>query len=297
MTSLISIFEFRSRKQKLSMTIFKAFVRLCVLLLLFSGRSIVSGQDNVPLNCSDVKNGTFNYFDLVNGESEIFIRKGDIQKEILPKRKETLFWEVNWLNECTYTLTYQSGAENRTAAEQKILRKHILVVEIIHVTEDYMTFKSAFDKITNPTVLTDTLWIKQRLTVANKSITNPRADSIASVRKRILDSTLASYATLYIYRPSKLLDYAVSYDLLINGEKACLITNGCRYILTLRKPGIYNITAKLSGPDQTVVIDAKPGGIYYVQCTATWGLKTHKEVHLMDNKEGAAGFNSSEKAN
>src|SRR6202044_3403027 len=104
-----------------------------------------------------------------------------------------------------------------------------------------------------------------------------RADSIAASKRRIIDSTEATYATLYVYRLTKILDYAVSYDLLINGEKACVITNGCRYVLKLRKPGIYNIKAKLLGPDQTVSIDVKPGGVYYVQCTATWGLKIHKE--------------------
>jgi hypothetical protein len=43
------------------------------------------------------------------------------------------------------------------------------------------------------------------------------------------------------------------------------------------------------------MIDVKPGGVYYIQCTCTWGLKSHKEVRLMDIKEGAAAFNSSEK--
>jgi hypothetical protein len=160
-----------------------------------------------------------------------------------------------------------------------------------------MTFRTAFDKLTNPTVLNDTLWIKQRQSSTNKMTINPRADSIAASKKRIIDSTQATYATLYVYRPSKLLDFAVTYDLLINGERACVISNGCRYILKLLKPGMYNITAKIPGPDQTVMIDVKPGGVYYIQCTCTWGLKSRKEVMLMDNKEGAAAFNSSEKAN
>ncbi len=279
------------------MTICKTFNRIFFLFLFIYRPSFASGQDNASLNCSDVRNGTFNYFDQREGESETFIRKGAIQKEIFLTRKETIFWEVNWLNECTYTLKYQSGAENRTAAEQKMFRKHLIVIEILHVTEDFMTFRTAFDKVTNPTVSNDTLWIKQRQSSTNKTTTNHRADSIAASKKRIIDSIQASYATLYVYRPSKLLDFAVTYDLLINGEKACVISNGCRYILKLLKPGIYNITAKIAGPDQTVMIDVKPGGVYYVQCTCTWGLKSHKEVTLMDIKEGAAAFNSSEKAN
>jgi hypothetical protein len=278
------------------MTNFKIFNRICILFLFIYRPSVTSGQDNAALNCSDIRNGKFNFFSQREAESEVFIRKGDVQKEILPKRKETIFWEVNWLNDCTYTLKYQSGAENHPAAELKILNKHVIVVEVLHVTEDYMTFRTAFDKVTNPTVLNDTLWIKQRQSAKNKTTTNPRADSIMASKKRTIDSTQASYATLYVYRPGKLLDFAVTYDLLINGEKACEINNGCRYVLKLLKPGMYNITAKLKG-DQTVMLDVKPGGVYYIQCTATWGLKYHKEVQLMDIKEGAAAFNSSEKAN
>jgi Protein of unknown function (DUF2846) len=278
------------------MTSRQTFIRICSLFLFFYSTSVAHGQDHVALSCSDIRNGTFNYFNQRVGEQEIFIRNGAVQKEITPKRRETLYWEVNWLNDCTYTLKYQSGGENRPAAELKILNKHIIVVEILHVTEDYTTFRTAFDKVTNPTILNDTLWIKQRQSAKNIKVTNPRADSIAASKKRIVDSTQASYATLYVYRPGKFLCFAVTYDLVINGEKAFEISNGCRYVLKLLKPGMYNITAKLKG-DQTVQLDVKPGGVYYIQCTATWGLKYHKEVQLMDMKEGAAAFNSSEKEN
>jgi hypothetical protein len=273
------------------MASYKKFTRICILLLFIYDPFVTKGQDNPVLTCSDIRNGTFNFFNQREAESEIFIRKGAVQKEISPKRKETIYWEVNWLNDCTYTLKYQSGGENRTAAELKILNKHLIVVEVLHVTEDYMTFRTAFDKVTNPTICN-----KKRKSPNKKTTSNPRADSIAALKKRIVDSTQASYATLYVYRPGKFLCFAVTYDLLINGEKAFEISNGCRYVLKILKPGTYNITAKLRG-DQTIMLDVKPGGVYYIQCTATWGLKHHKEVQLMDVKEGAAAFNSSEKEN
>src|SRR5580698_6503537 len=111
----------------------KTFNRIFFFFFFIYCYSIVSAQENAILNCSDIKNGTFNYFDQREGATETFVRKGDIQKEILPQRKETILWGVNWLNECTYSLKYQSGAENRSAAEQKLLSKHIIVSEILHV--------------------------------------------------------------------------------------------------------------------------------------------------------------------
>lgn len=268
----------------------KQSLPVCLLTILLAGPLFVQAQDPPPLQCKDVRNGTFYYFDSKTGESETFIRKGDVQREVFAKQKLTIFWEVAWLNDCTYTLKYQTGAEDRPAAEQKLLSKHIIITEIQHVTEDYITFLSHLDKLSNPPVLNDTMWIKQRVSDKNVKVTNPKADSIAAFKKRMMDSTEASYATLYIYRPKKVLGFDINYDLLINGEKAFVISNGCKYILKIHKPGSYSLKARLAGPDQTVVIDAKPGGVYYVKCTITWGM-TNKEIMVMDNKEGAAEFN------
>ena len=136
------------------------FIRICFVIFVINNYFIVEAQDSPALTCSDVKNGTFSFFDQKESAMETFIRKGNIQKEIITKHHETIIWEVNWLNDCTYTLKYQSGAENHPAAEQKALNKHIIVTEILQVTNDYLTFRSAFDKVTNPTVINDTMWIK-----------------------------------------------------------------------------------------------------------------------------------------
>jgi hypothetical protein len=231
------------------MSFFKRISPFFILSILVPGPGILRAQDNSKLQCTDVRNGTFNYFDQKTGESEIFIRKGEVQRETIPKRKETIFWDVAWLNDCTYTLKYQSGAENRPAAEQKLLTKHIVVTEFQQVTEDYVTFRSSLDKGSNPAILTDTMWIKQRVSDKNVKVTNPRADSIAASKKRSIDSTEASYATIYVYRPKKLLGFDINYNLMINGEKAFVISNGCKYELKIHKPGSYTLTAKLAGPD------------------------------------------------
>lgn len=95
----------------------------------------VHGQDSASLHCSDVRNGTFYYFGKKSDGQETFIRKGAVQREVIPKEKETIFWDVEWLNDCTYSLKYESGAENHPAAEQKFLNKHLIVTEILQVTE------------------------------------------------------------------------------------------------------------------------------------------------------------------
>lgn len=61
---------------------------------------------------------------------EIFIRKGALQREIIAKQKETVLWDVEWLNDCIYTLKYESGAENHPAAEPLPIPGHFFALEV-----------------------------------------------------------------------------------------------------------------------------------------------------------------------
>jgi hypothetical protein len=278
----------------------KFFVPFCptvMLFLLFSQPFISISQGNLLLNCTDVRNGVFYYFSQKNDGRETFIRKGAMQRELVPKQKETVLWDVEWLNDCVYTLKYESGAENRPAAEQKFLNKHLIVTEILHVTENYMTFRTSFDKLTNPTVLSDTLWIKQRQSMGGKPISNPNTDSISASRIRTMDSLEATYATLYVFRPGKSLNCLKNYNLIINGEPSCVVSNGCREILKLRMAGSYRISAKVDGPEQVVTIDARPGESYYLQCMITWGITSHPVLTILDKTVGEGAFKTAEKEN
>lgn len=267
-----------------------------VILIFFCFQSAVSsGQDKPSLNCADVRNGTFYYFNPKTGGQETFIRKGAMQRENIVKQRETILWDVEWLSDCIYTLKYESGAENHPDTEQKFLSKHIIVAEILQVHENYLTFRTAFDKVTNPTVLNDTLWIKQRQALKGPVVTNPNADSLLARRKRTMDSLDATYATLYVFRPGKALNCLKNYNLVINGENACVISNGCREILKLHKSGPYRISAKVDGPEQVVNIDVRPGESYYLQCMITWGITSHPVLKLLDKAVGDAAFKTAEK--
>jgi hypothetical protein len=276
---------------------FSQVFRIVILFFLTSMPFISSSQDNHTLTCADVRNGTFYYFGPKSNGQETFIRKGALQRELIPKQKETVLWEVEWLNDCVYTLKYQSGAENHPAAEQKFLSKHIVVTEILQVTEDYITFRTSFDKVSNPTGISDTLWIKQRQSKGGKIISNPNADSVSARKIRTMDSLDATYATLYVFRPGKALNSLKNYNLIINGEPACVISNGCREILKLHKPGNYRISAKVDGPEQVVTIDARPGESYYLQCMITWewGITAHPVLTLLDKTVGEGAFKTAEK--
>jgi hypothetical protein len=273
------------------------FHQAFILFLAIGNPLISASQDNHSLKYSDVRNGTFYYIDTKSGKQETFVRKGALQKEMIPKERETILWDVVWLTDSTYSLKYESGAENHSATDLKFLGKHVIVTQIVKVTEDYFTFRTAFDKMSNPTILNDTLWIKQRQSIGGKSVTNPNADSLWAGKVRTMDSLEATYATLYVFRPGKALNCLKNYDLVINGVPACVISNGCRRVLKLRKAGSYRISAKVDGPEQVVTIDAKPGESYYLQCMITWGLTSHPVLTLLDKVAGEGAFKTAEKDN
>ncbi len=142
-----------------------------------------------PLKCTDVKNGVFYLYLKDEGYRYAYTRNGDVQTEVNSKTHQTMLWDVKWINECTYTLKYSSGAEDSPKPERDLLKKHVQFIEILNVTEDYYVFKSTFDKLTNPTILEDTCWIKQRRGLSNKPINNPRIDSINKIKQAVIDAT------------------------------------------------------------------------------------------------------------
>jgi hypothetical protein len=91
-----------------------------------------------------------------------YTRTDDVQTELNTETRETILWDVKWINDCSYYLKYNSGAEGRPKKEMDILKKHKIAIEIVSVTQDYYVYKSSPDRTGNPTIMTGTLWIKQR---------------------------------------------------------------------------------------------------------------------------------------
>ncbi|MGB8194032.1 MAG: DUF2846 domain-containing protein [Chitinophagaceae bacterium] len=246
-----------------------------------------------PLTCADVRNGTFNYYS-ANDFSSIYIRNGETQREITKKRKETIFWEVTWINDCTYSLKYISGGEQRVKADQDIFRKHKIICEILSVTEDYYVVRTALDKVSNKTVLQDTLWIKERKGLTGKSVTNPRADSIALSRVSAADTSTAKKAAIFIYRPAKFMNALATYDIYFNDVAVATITNGVRLKIEVPE-GSIKISAKetIRNTVITLTLDAKSGKQYYLKCEALHKLSyTLPRLTLMELAEGRAEFGS-----
>jgi hypothetical protein len=257
------------------------------LLLLLSAPLFSSAQTPT---CGDLKNGVFIFFSPRDGSRSTYTRNGEMQKEFNPTTHEGSVWDVAWVSDCAYLLTYNSGMEDKPKATQELLKKHKFLCQISSVTEDYYIVQTSLDKPSNPVLETDTLWIKQRSDVKRKVTTNPRIDSLLAIRKAAFDSVLAKSAYLYAFRPGKFAESLDSYTLNLNGTPICEMANKAAYVIRLSREGPTTFVAKVRGQETSITLDIKAGDKYYLRCELPWSLAPKPRLTEVKKEEAESYF-------
>ncbi|HVM88267.1 MAG TPA: hypothetical protein VMT76_08760 [Puia sp.] len=260
-------------------------------LILFLLQVIFSGAGfSQTINCADIKNGVFVFFSKKDGTKSVYTRSGNVQKEFNPSTRETVFWDLEWVSDCAYTLKYNSGLEDKPKQEMELLKKHKFLYQISSVTEDYYVFESFLDKATNTPAWSDTLWIKQRKDAKNKTISNPRIDSLLAIRKAAYDDWLTRTATLYIFRPGKFSESLDVCTIYCNDTAICTMTNKAAYIVRLLKEGPMTFVAKVRKQEMPLKIDVQYGKKYYLRCEIKWAIPARPILTLSDLNEAKPYF-------
>lgn len=228
-------------------------------------------------------------FSKTDGSKSVYTRTGDAQKEFTAATHEMVYWDVEWINDCSYYLKYNSGLEDKPKKELEMLKKHKFLVQIISVSQDYYIFQSFLDKESNAVILKDTLWIKQRRDAKNKLTNNPRIDSVLAVRKAAFDASLSRTATLYIYRPGKYVESGDDCTIYYNDTAICTMTNKSAYMIRLLREGPTTLTARIGKQEMAVKLDVKYGEKYYLRCELKWALPP-KPVLTISNLEEATPY-------
>jgi len=242
------------------------------------------------LSCSDLKNGVFVFFSRSDGSRSTYTRNGETQKEFNPSSRETVIWDVEWVSDCAYYLKYNSGMEDKPKQTQELLKKHRLFYQILEVTDDYYIFQSTLDKASNPVLLKDTLWIKQRSGVKRKVTTNPRIDSLLALRKVAFDSVVGKSAFLYVYRPGKFVMGGESFTIFLNDEPICEMANKASYIVRLSKEGETTLVAKVGKQETSITFDIKAGNKYFLRCELPWSLAPKPRLIKADKDDAQPYF-------
>jgi hypothetical protein len=244
------------------------------------------------LSCSDLKNGVFFFFSRSDGSRSTYTRNGEVQKEFNPVTRTTVLWDVEWVSDCAYYLKYNSGMEDQPKQIQDQLKKHRFLLQILDVHEDYYTFQSTLDKASNPVILKDTLWIKQRTDAKRKVITNPRIDSLLAIRKAAFDSVVSKSAFLYVFRPGKFVMGGESFTIFLNDVPICEMSNKASYIVRLSKEGETTLVARVGRQETSVTFDIKAGERYFLRCELPWSLAPKPRLFKVDKTEAQPYFDN-----
>src|SRR5438045_7746793 len=114
-----------------------------------------------PISCKDLHNGQFYFYSQSSPARLIYSRKQEVQIEKDLTTGDSTFWEVEWLNDCTYSLQYKGGGENE-GAYYAMFRKHKGIVVISNITSNYYVYTMYLDKESDIVMSSDTLWIKEK---------------------------------------------------------------------------------------------------------------------------------------
>ena len=123
-----------------------------VIFLMLNFLIIAASAFSQTLTCSDIKNGVFISFSKTDGSKTIYTRSGDVQKEFNASTRENVLWDLEWINDCSYYLKYNSGLEDKPKQESEMLKKHKFLIQITSVTQDYYIFQGFLDKESNPVI-------------------------------------------------------------------------------------------------------------------------------------------------
>jgi hypothetical protein len=271
--------------------IMKYFPRkeIFIPLLLFSCFLSFKGFSQ-PLTCTNLKNGVFIFFSKTDGSISTYTRNGATQKEFNAGTRQTVMWEVEWVDDCSYYLKYNSGFEDEPKQKLDLLKKHKMLFHITSVTDDYYTFETFLDNTSKPINLKDTLWIKQHRDARNKTVSNPKIDSLLALRKMAFDAALKNSATLYVFRPGKFVMSAVSYMVYLDGEPICEMSNKSAYIVRLLKEGPAKLSGKNGKQESSLSIDVKYGKKYFLRCELPWGPYSTPRLTLVQQNEAETYF-------
>jgi protein TonB len=135
---------------------------LLVLLISF----LESSSQSYPPDCQQLHSGIFYYY---SNEQSVYIREGNIQKEIVLTTGDTTVWQISWKNDCRYTMKFLYG-QGAIQLTSKAWGDDIIVDVLIEkITPDYYIYRTFKNEKYHSVASKDTLWRKEQLAKANEN--------------------------------------------------------------------------------------------------------------------------------
>lgn len=112
-------------------------MRIVIFLLVFAVSGIAQAQ---TANCKRFRTGTFKM--TYEGKNGIIKRTADVQEEYLNgSGSPTMTFAINWLNDCSYTLTPTATTRKKFP---EIPKNGVMTVQIIKTTATSYTYTATY---------------------------------------------------------------------------------------------------------------------------------------------------------
>lgn len=260
----------------------KAFLRAILILITvipFLGQSQKSNT-----NCAGNKNGVFHNYPLNTNHHFAIFRNGTTQKEINTVTGDSITWKVEWSDDCTYSLKYQSGKLKREEAD--LIKNHLFIYQILQTTADYYTINAYLDSKKNQ-INSDTVWVKEKPIIPDTRLYTP-IQSAALRREHFSDTS--QYAVLYIYRPGKIPCAAMDQIVNANNYPMSLMKTRTAYIFKIWKQGPLKLWSVADKNETSIVIPISFGKKYYISAEPKWKNYCPLDFELMNVEKGKEQF-------
>lgn len=233
---------------------------LLVLLNLLSGLYIQAQEKN----CDFFKEGEFHFYEKQTDQHITLKNKKNSSKQFFDSGDSTS-WRIKWVSECRFTMQYLTGSLPLTKKEEKLLYDHFIAYEINTVTDDYFTYTSFRDDFSGKVLMKDTMWRDART-----DISLPVATEYVTLEEKIEPDT--SFALVYVYRPYKLVGFAMPYRIYFGEHLVGFLKNKSGYGFKVSKEDDLVVRGTIYNGDTKVTINVKKGNTYYIHTELKTGL-------------------------
>jgi hypothetical protein len=241
------------------------------LMFLLSLPVLASCQDTPP-PCAYLKTGIYYSYPRNTSTRYICVRDGDREKEIDMDTGDSSVWQIQWLDDCSYTMKYLSGNDELKPRDQQFLDKHIIALRIEKSTTDYYVYSAHADKISKRSYATDTFWLHEKsLVVSNQPFQFIRNELFLT---KTHFSDTSRYAVIYLYRPGKLTNSWAVVPVYCNDTLLWIAHNRTGTLIKVTREGVLELTSKVFKDVSSVKVDVRFGQKYYIKSMIHWGFSS-----------------------
>ena len=119
-------------------------------------------QQPQPPTCTDLRETTVYTRSQDKHQPYKIIINGPTLKQINLATGDSSNWQIQWVEQCGFTMKFLSGNDTLTPGQQHFAKHHLIAIKIDNTTPDYYLYTVYRDRIGHQLFTHDTLWVHEQ---------------------------------------------------------------------------------------------------------------------------------------